>query len=114
MQEQMERLATALEPYPWAYTSLMLAALLLLAWLANFITKKVLLRALRRVLGMLPGLRGSDASPAVQMRAIPRLANVVPALVISGGIVHVPGLPPEAALLIRNLANVFIVFTVVL
>ena len=62
MQEQMERLATALEPYPWAYTSLMLAALLLLAWLANFITKKVLLRALRRVLGMLPGLRGSDAS----------------------------------------------------
>ena len=113
MQEQMAWLATALEPYPWAYTAVMLAALLLLAWLANFVTKKILLRALRRALGMLPALRGGDA-PVIHMRAVPRLANVVPALVIAGGIVLVPGLPPEVALFVRNVARVFVVFTVVM
>ena len=114
MQERLQPLQEALSPWPWAYTLLMLAALLLLAWLANFVTKKILLRGLRRVLGMLPGLRGDDSSPAVQIKAIPRLANVVPALVISAGIVLVPGLPEAVALMVRNLANVFIVFTVVL
>ena len=114
MQERLQPLQEALSPWPWAYTLLMLAALLLLAWLANFVTKKILLRGLRRVLGMLPGLRGDDSSPAVQIKAIPRLANVVPALVISAGIVLVPGLPEAVALVVRNLANVFIVFTVVL
>ena len=114
MQQQLEQLSQALEPYPWAYTSLMLAALLLLAWLANFITKKVLVRGLRRLIGMLPGLRGDDDSPVVQIRAIPRLANVVPALVISRGIVLVPGLSEAVTRVVHNLANVFIVFTVVL
>ena len=113
MQGQMDWLATVLEPYPWAYTALMLAALLLLAWLANFITKKVLLRLLRRALGMLPALRGSD-TPAVHMRAVPRLANVVPALVIAAGIMLVPGLPEVVALLVRNLARIFVVVTVVM
>lgn len=114
MQQQLEQLSQALEPYPWAYTSLMLAALLLLAWLANFITKKVLVRGLRRLIGMLPGLRGDDDSPVVQIPAIPRLANVVPALVISRGIVLVPGLSETVTRVVHNLANVFIVFTVVL
>ena len=113
MQDWLQALQETLSPWPWAYTAVMLALLLLLAWLANFITKKVLLRALRKALGMLPALRAEDA-PAVQMRAVPRLANVVPALVIAGGIVLVPGLPDGIALLIRNLAQVFIVLTVVM
>ena len=54
MQEQMAWLATALEPYPWAYTAVSLAILLLLAWLANFVTKKILLRGLRKVVSRLP------------------------------------------------------------
>ncbi|AOH35598.1 mechanosensitive ion channel family protein [Luteimonas sp. JM171] len=113
MQDWLQALQETLSPWPWAYTAVMLALLLLLAWLANFITKKVLLRALRKALGMLPALHAEDA-PAVQMRAVPRLANVVPALVIAGGIVLVPGLPDGIALLIRNLAQVFIVLTVVM
>ena len=113
MQGQMDWLATVLEPYPWAYTAVMLVALLLLAWLANFITKKVLLRLLRRALGMLPALRGAD-TPAVHMRAVPRLANVVPALVIAAGIMLVPGLPEAVALLVRNFARIFVVVTVVM
>ena len=113
MQHWLQALQELLSPWPWAYTAVMLGILLLLAWLANFITKKVLLRALRKALGMLPALRADDA-PAVHMRAVPRLANVVPALVIAGGIVLVPGLPPEVALFVRNLAQVFIVVTVVM
>src|SRR5690606_4430958 len=113
MQDLLQALQEFLSPWPSAYTAVMLGILLLLAWLANFITKKVLLRALRKALGMLPALRADDA-PAVHMRAVPRLANVVPALVIAGGIVLVPGLPPEVALVERNLAQVFIVVTVVM
>ncbi|MBJ6982142.1 mechanosensitive ion channel domain-containing protein [Luteimonas sp. MC1572] len=114
MQDMLQALQDALSPWPWAYTLVMLAALLLLAWLANLVTKKVLLRGVRRVLGMLPAVRGDAASPGIRLRVVPRLANVVPALVISAGITLVPGLPVEIALFVRNLCNVFIVFTVVL
>src|SRR5690606_1213629 len=113
MQDWLHALQEFLSPWPWAYTAVMLGILLLLAWLASFITKKLLLRALRAAPGMLRALRADDA-PAVHMRAVPRLANVVPALVIAGGIVLVPGLPPEVALFVRNLAQVFIVVTVVM
>src|SRR5690606_30261320 len=113
MHEQMQRLATILEPYPWAYTVLMLGLLLLAAWLANWVTKRVLVTGLRRGLRATPlGARMQDDS--VQMRVIPRLANVVPALVIAGGITLVPGLPGEVVTVVQALCQAFIVLTVAL
>lgn len=88
---------------------LALSALLILAWLANFIVKQILLKGIFRLLGQraLP-----DA--ATQLAFVARLANVVPALVISTGINLVPGLPETLITVVVNVANAFIVLTIAL
>ncbi|MGY1531471.1 mechanosensitive ion channel family protein [Luteimonas sp. A649] len=115
MQVRLEALREMLAPYPWAYTLLMLAALLLVAWLANFITKRVLLRGLRHVLARVAELTGHHAGGSIsRMRVVSRLANVVPALVIGSGIALVPDLPPRLVVLVSGLCQVFVIFTVAL
>ncbi len=98
----------ALEPYPWAYPLLVLAALLLAAWLANFLTRRVLLRGLRRVLGLVAARHG-DAP--YRLKVVPRLANVVPALVIAAGIDWVPGIPAPVAAFVHGACKAWIVLT---
>ena len=113
MQERLETLRAALAPYPWAYTAAVIAALLLAAWLANWLTKRVLLRGLRRALRASP-LGGAAHDHEVQLRVIPRLANVVPALVIAAGVAAVPDLPPQVVSVVRALCQAFIVLTLAL
>ena len=113
MQEQLEGLQAALAPYPWAYTGLSIAALLLAAWLANWLTKRVLLRGIQRVLAATTA-RDEASGGEVRLRVIPRLANVVPAMVIAAGIPLVPDLPPQVAGVVRALCQAFIVLTVAL
>ncbi|MBD9369923.1 mechanosensitive ion channel domain-containing protein [Xanthomonas sp. XNM01] len=108
----LDGLESALQPYPWAYSLLTLGALALAAWLANFVTKRILLRGLRRVLGLLAG--GSDSDRSVPLRVISRLANVVPALVISAGIGWVPELPPALVAFVHGACKVWVVLTVAL
>ena len=113
MQEQLDKLQAALSPYPWAWTALVIAALVLAAWLANLLTKRVLLRGLKRALRATP-LGGQAHDHEVNLRVIPRLANVVPALVIAAGVAVVPGLPEQVVTVVRALCQAFIVLTVAL
>ncbi len=113
MLDQLETLQAALAPYPWAYPAVVLLALLLAAWLANWLTKRVLLRGIQRALRATTA-RGEAHGSEVQMRVIPRLANVVPALVIAAGIAMVPDLPPQVVAVVRALCQAFIVLTVAL
>lgn len=114
MQEHhLETLRAALAPYPWAYTLGAILVLLLASWLANWLTKRVLLRGIQRALRA-TSLGGASHDHNVKLRVIPRLANVVPALVIAAGIVVVPGLPPQVVTVVRALCQVFIVLTVAL
>ncbi len=105
----LDGMQRTLEPYPMAYPALVLAALVLVAGLANFFTKKILLRGLQRVVRMLPA-NGAQAKP--NLRVIPRLANVVPALVISAGIGLVPGLPGPLVQFIHGACQAWVVLTV--
>ncbi|MGY0652969.1 mechanosensitive ion channel family protein [Luteimonas sp. A537] len=114
MQVRLEALRDALAPYPWAYSLLVLAALLLVAWLANFVTKRILLRGLRQVLMRVATLTGHTGSSISRMRVVSRLANVVPALVIGSGIALVPDLSPGLVAFIIGLCRVFVIFTVAL
>ncbi len=110
----LDALQRVLAPYPGAYTATMLLALLLLAWLANWITQRILLRVLRRLLaGMSSTWQGEGEAPS-QPSMIPRLANVVPALVIQLGVSWIPDLPQRLAGLLQGGCKVFIVATVVL
>src|SRR5690606_15368748 len=112
MMEAISRLQALLQPYPWAWTGVVVAALLLVAWGANWITKRVLLRGLKRLLGRTSLAAGSDGE--VDLRVIPRLANVVPALVIAAGVAVVPGLPAKAVEVVHALCQAFIVLTLAL
>ncbi|WP_082672752.1 mechanosensitive ion channel family protein [Luteimonas abyssi] len=113
METQLERLRDLLAPYPWAYTLTVLAGLIVLAWLANFITKRVLLRGLKKALQRTP-LGGAEHDHDVRLQVIPRLANVVPALVISAGVSVVPDLPPQLVTVVKALCQVFVVVTIAL
>ncbi|MBJ6979902.1 MULTISPECIES: mechanosensitive ion channel domain-containing protein [unclassified Luteimonas] len=114
MQVRLDALRDALAPYPWAYALIMLSALLLVAWLANFVTRRILLRGLRHVLARVATLTGYAGDSISRMRVISRLANVVPALVIGAGIGLVPDLPPQFVAFVTGLCRVFVIFTVAL
>ncbi len=110
--EGFDTLRQSLEPHPWLYAAVVVAALCLAAWLANFVTKKVLLRALRRALRatVMPAAAGEGRE--FRYGVIPRLANIVPALVLMAGVVLVPGLPEAVVKVVRNVGAAFIVLTV--
>jgi len=104
---------TALEPYPWAWTTAVSTALLLLAWMANWLTKRVLLRWLHKLLEATI-FRDTDTHMDVEKAVIPRLANVVPAVVIYAGLQFIPDLPPAFVRVTAALCQAFVAFTVAL
>ena len=113
MSEWIGRLQTSLEPYPWAWTGIALCVLIFAAWLANWLTRHVLLRGLRRLLrATMHREAGHDSE--VRLSVIPRLANAVPALVLYAGVVAVPDLPPLAVTVVRALCQAFVVLTLAL
>lgn len=105
----LENLQDTLEPWPWAYTTIVLCALALAAWLANFVTKRILLRGLRRLVRRLPGTEGGS-----NLRVISRLANVVPSMVIAAGIRIVPDLAPQLVSGVVSACQAWAVLTVAL
>lgn len=105
----MDPLLLFLERHPTSYTLLSLALLSLLAFVANWITKRILLRGLRHIL---QSLRLFDDPDLLQLRVISRLANVVPALVMMLGIGTVPELPAAVVAGVKNAATAWIVLTI--
>lgn len=110
MTHWLDRLQESLASYPGAYLALMLSALVIAAGLANWVTKRVLLRGLRRLLSRLPGADSGRGSHL--MRVITRLSNIVPSLVIAAGISLVPDLPTGLVHLIVAACKVWGVLTV--
>lgn len=96
---------------PWAYTLAAIALLLGAVWLANFVTKHLLMQAARRMLAATH--LGQDPSLGIE-KIIVRLAHVVPALVLLVGIQAVPDLPQSALVVVSNVSNAYIVLTVAL
>lgn len=109
MQEQFQQWQQWLSEHPDTDTIVKLVLLLAGAWLANFIVKKVLMRGAMTALSYTPA--GKDRQ-LFERNIIARLANVVPALVISYGISAVPGLQEEVAIVVTNVCNAFIVLTI--
>lgn len=112
--EWIQPLQDALAPYPKLYVAIIIALLCAGAWLANFITRQILLRTLRKALPGLLRRVDSTHDPRYQLSVVSRLANVVPALVLMAGVAVVPGLPETVVTLVRNLGSAFIVLTVAL
>lgn len=100
-----------LEDYPQLQSLLGVALLLLLAWVGNFVVKRILLRGLYRLLRM--NSLGQHAV-STDTSFIARLANIIPALIISTGIALVPNLPDVIVTIVRNVCSAFIVLTIAL
>lgn len=79
---------------------------LLVAGVANFIVKRILIRILARLLKYTS--YGSD--PDI-LRMIARLANIIPAIIIMVGIQLIPGAPESLVTIVRNVGGAFIVAT---
>jgi miniconductance mechanosensitive channel len=92
-----------------AETLVYFLSLIVVAWFANAVLKRVLIKAGFKFLEALPIENASHGN-----RLIERLANVLPAIVVSIGIMFVPGVPSVVITVIQNLANAFIVLTVAL
>ena len=98
-----------LRDYPWAVTSLLLLVLLLAALLADWVARRVLVRAATG-LAQASAMQWDDALLA--RGVLDRLAHVLPALVIYAGIVLIPGLDEGLETVVRNVAAAYIVLTV--
>ncbi|HMO74335.1 MAG TPA: mechanosensitive ion channel family protein [Sphingopyxis sp.] len=85
---------------PWAETLIALGILVSIAWVANFVVKHIVLRFAMR---WLP----HDGPTPAPIAA--RLANIVPALIISSGIGAVPHLLPAVATVISNVVAASII-----
>ena len=82
--------------------------LIFIAWLANWVVKRILVNGLHRIAQLIVD------RPLQDFGFIKRLSNVVPALVLTIGVVAVPGLPEAAVTIVRNVGSGFIVLTLAL
>ncbi|WP_271410936.1 mechanosensitive ion channel family protein [Pseudomonas sp. Q1-7] len=82
-----------------------------LAWLSNWIVRRILLRGLFHAVGTI--VQGGPAQ-LQDHGLIKRLANVVPAMVLAYGVKVVPNLPGELVEVVSNVCAAFIILTVAL
>jgi len=85
-----------------------IALILILAFLCNFFIKRVLLDIVERILSKIPLGAGLNIQPHGVIR---RLSNIVPAVIISSGIVLVPHMPATIIAVVKNVANAFVILT---
>ena len=111
MVEHYNSLLGWLSQHPELHSVLSLSLLLLGAWLANWAVKRILLRGLIRLLKSTA--LGQDHALR-DLRIVSRLANIVPALVLSNGIQLVPALPEAVITVTHNVCSAFIVLTIAL
>ena len=106
--ETLQAMHEYLAERPWLLTLASSAALVLLAWLADQLTQRLLLRVLARLVKASP-VKWDDAILA--RGVIKRLAHAVPAIVVYLGAPLLPGLPEGVVTVMRNVAAAFVVLT---
>lgn len=92
----------------WLQTLAATAFLLTVAWLSNWIVKRILVRGLYHLLEKFGDI------PIREPGIIRRLSNIVPALVLSIGIDAIPGISGAIVTVVRNVCNGFVILTVAL
>ncbi|TCH65206.1 mechanosensitive ion channel domain-containing protein [Acinetobacter sp. ANC 4862] len=99
------------DQYPWLEMLTSLSILILLAVLANFIAKQVVVRGIRKLVSK---MKSANSSIFAEHNVIRRISNIVPAIVIMNGIVTVPHLSEKIVTFIQMGAQAFIFLTLAL
>lgn len=111
MQDELASGLAWLNTQPELQTLAASVLLITLAWLANWIVKRILLRGLYRLVSATAlGQHAQEEKHGV----IRRLANVVPAMILANGVNLVPGLPGALVTVVDNVCGAFIVLTLAL
>jgi miniconductance mechanosensitive channel len=100
-----------IEAHPLAGPATGLAVVFVLAWLANAVVRRWILRAILTVIRRTQ-FRWDDR--IYEHNVFRRLSNVVPAIVVHYGVLLVPGLPDTLSTLIQRVAVAVIVVVIVL
>ncbi len=100
-----------LEQHPDLYTLLSALLLLVAAWLANYLVRRILVRGIYRALRA--SVLGEDQA-LMDSRIIARLANIVPAFIVYAGVALVPDLPDPMVQIVRNVCSAIIVLVLAL
>ena len=108
--QQLDAWRERLADYPMLEMALGLSALILLAALADLLTRRVLLRVVERLVRASP-VRWDDS--LLERGVVRKLSRVVPAVVIFTGLPLIAQLPPQLVSLGRNLALVWVIVSVV-
>lgn len=90
----------------WAQVTVSLIALIMAAIVVNFIVQKLLLRGLER---LIKGTQFANDKEIRRHNVVPRLANIIPALVISYGISYSPNMPEIVSMVLLDVVNAFII-----
>ena len=90
----------------WAQVTVSLLALIMAAIVVNFIVQKLLLRGLER---LIKGTQFANDKEIRRHNVVPRLANIIPALVISYGISYSPNMPEIVSMVLLDVVNAFII-----
>ena len=99
------------DQYPWLEMLTSLSILILLAVLANFIAKQVVVRGIRKLVSK---MKSANSSIFAVHNVIRRISNIVPAIVIMNGIVPVPHLSEKIVTFVQMGAQAFIFLTLAL
>lgn len=94
--------------WPWLDTVIFVGGLFILAFVINFIMKRLLLRGYDRLLAHTPWGRDPELG---RHRVLQSLTLAAPALVISAGIGLAPHLPDAVVAVARNVANAVVVLS---
>ena len=97
--------------YPWLEMLTSLSIVILLAILANFIAKQIVVRGIRKLISKMTFTNSEIIS---QHSVIRRIANIVPAVVIMNGITTVPHLSDKVESFVQMAAQAFIFLTIAL
>lgn len=109
--EIYQELLTRLQNHPqlWMITGAVI--LVLVAWIANWIVKRILVRGIYKFLRTSAINRHSSIADSP---FIARLANIVPAVILSLGVNLVPDLPEFVVTVVQNVSSAFVVLTIAL
>lgn len=111
MPAQLQQALDWLNRHSELHTVIALCTLLCVAWIANWLVKRILVRGLNRAMGSTDLGRNGNIRDSGMIK---RLSNVVPALILIGGVHLVPHLPEPVTVVVVNVASAFIVLTVAL
>ncbi|MFC4952626.1 mechanosensitive ion channel family protein [Acinetobacter puyangensis] len=107
----MIKVGAWIDQYPWLDMLSSLSILILIAFISYFITKKVVVAGLRRLISKLP-FANNDVF--AHHSVIRRIANIVPALVILNGIIGIPHLSDKFVQVVQMAAQAWIFLTIAL